>query len=344
MASNIAEVTSKGSFSSTVNPASGKPDGAVRSTEQKEKRSHSEVADNSIGDEFASIQKQLDQLSSEVKQAREDFKTLMTKDEMKTFIKNTIQKMVTTVQTKVEESLGKRMDEKIDEKIDAELEGKLEKKLDEKVKEKLDEANTRMDLLTYETVQLKEEVDKLKKELNKSKNLAETAAQKANTNEQYSRKNNVKIMGVVEDEDENEERLTRKVQNILEGKAGLKLEDSKIMTLHRIPGKIGMPKPVLLKLKNNNDKTRIMRKRKEMKLSGYRLVDDVTKENTKFIRRLMEHKDIDSAWYFNGSVFAKGKTGKRYKFDIHSVIDDVLEGKKKERSGEGSAAEPMTED
>ena len=42
----------------------------------------------------------------------------------------------------------------------------------------------------------------------------------------------------------------------------------------------------------------------------------------------MEHKDIV----------------KRYKFDIHSVIDDVLEGKKKERSGEGSAAEPMTED
>ena len=134
MASNTAEVTSKESFSSTVNPASGKPDGAVRSTEQKEKRSHSEVADSSTGDEFASIQKQLDQLSSEVKQAREDFKTLMTKYEIKTFTKNTIQKMVTIVQTKVEESLGKRMDEKTDEKIDAELEDKLEKKLDENVK------------------------------------------------------------------------------------------------------------------------------------------------------------------------------------------------------------------
>ena len=56
----------------------------------------------------------------------------------------------------------------------------------------------------------------------------------------------------------------------------------------------------------------------------------------------MEHKDIDSAWCFNGSVFAKRKTGNRYKFDIYSVIDDVLEGKEKERSGEGSAAEPMS--
>ena len=220
MASNTAEVTSKGSFSSTVNPASGKPDGAVRSTEKKEKRSHSEVADTSTGDEFASIQKQLDQLSSEVKQAREDFKTLMTKDEMKTFIKNTNQKMVTTVQNKVEESLGKRMDEKLDEKTDAKLKDKLEKNLDEKVKEKLDEANTTMDLLTYETVQLKEEADKLKKELNKSKNLAEIAIQKANTNEKYSRKNNVKIMGVVEDEDENDRRKLNKKSSKYPGKKG----------------------------------------------------------------------------------------------------------------------------
>ena len=83
-----------------------------------------------------------------------------------------------------------------------------------------------------------------------------------------------------------------------------------------------------------------------MKLSDYRLVDDFTKENTKLINRLMEHKDIDSAWYFNGSIFAKGKTGKCYKFDIYmySVIDDVLKEKKKEWLGEGSAADPMTED
>ena len=93
-----SDVSSSGSSSSTVIPASGKIAGVARTTEQKEKRTHSEVADSSIGDEFTSIQKQLDQLNSEVKQTREDFKTLMTKDEMKTFIKSTIQKMITTLQ------------------------------------------------------------------------------------------------------------------------------------------------------------------------------------------------------------------------------------------------------
>ena len=86
-------------------------------------------------------------------------------------------------------------------------------------------------------------------------------------------------MGVVEDAEETENSLTKKVQRILETKAGIMLEENKIWALHRIPGKSGMPKPVLLKRKNNNEKTKIMRK--EMKLSGYRLVDDVTKKRLK---------------------------------------------------------------
>ena len=335
MDKNTAEALSSGPNSSSVNATPGKVTGTARSTEQKEKRIHSEVADSSLGDEFTSIQRQLDQLNSEIRQTREDFKTLMTKDEMKVYIKTTIQNMITNLQTKVEESMIRRVDKKLDEKLDSDLEDKLEEKLDAKIKEKMKEASDRMDMLTYETVHLKEEVDKLQKELTKTKKVAQTASQRANTNEQYSRKNNIKIMGVVEDADEDEEKLIRKIQQILESKANVKLEDNKIMAIHRIPGKVGMPKPVLIKLRNNNEKTKIMKKRKEMKHGGYRLVDDVTKANTKLINRLMEHKDIDSAWYFNGSVYGKSKSGTRFKFEIHSDISEVLEGKKK-----GPGAEP----
>lgn len=65
-----------------------------------------------------------------------------------------------------------------------------------------------------------------------------------------------------------------------------------------------------------------------MKQSGYRLVDDVTKQNTMLINRLNLHKDIDSAWYFNGNVFARSTAGKRFRFDIYSVIEDVIAEKK----------------
>ena len=44
-----------------------------------EKRAHSEVANSSLGDEVTSLQKQLDQLTSDIKCTRDDVKNLMKK-------------------------------------------------------------------------------------------------------------------------------------------------------------------------------------------------------------------------------------------------------------------------
>ena len=259
--------------------------------QQKEKRSHSEVADSSLGDEFTSIQKQLDQLTSDMKQTREDLKSVMKREEMKSFITDTITAMFSKVQ--------KKLEKKVEETIEEQLEDKL--------KDRLTELNDRMDSLVLENVQLKDVNEKLRNRLDKNEKVAKAALEKSNMNEQYSRKNIVKVMGVEEEADETEDKLIKTVNNILGAKAGVTINENKIVAIHRIPGKIGMPKPVLIKLMNNNEKTKIMKKRKEMKLAGYRLVDDVTKQNTKLINRLNLHEDIDSAWYYNGNVFAKDK-------------------------------------
>ena len=42
-----------------------------------------------------------------------------------------------------------------------------------------------------------------------------------------------------------------------------------------------------------------------MKTAGHRPVDDVTKMNAKLISELLDHESVDSAWYFNGSVFGR---------------------------------------
>ena len=306
---------------STVNLAGGKP--KIMET-QKEKRSHSEVADSSLGDEFTSIQKQLDQLTSDIQQTREDVKSLMKKEEMRTFITDTITALFSKVQKKIE----KKVEETIEEK------------LEEKLNDKMTELNDRLDNLVLENVQLREANDKLKKRLDKNEKVAKTAMEKSNMNEQYSRKNNIKIMGVVEDDDETEEKLIEKINKILRAKADVSINENKIVAIHRIPGKSGMPKPVLIKLMNNNEKTKIMKKRKFMKLAGYRLVDDVTKQNTKLINRLNLHTDIDSAWYFNGSVFAKTTTGKRFRFDLFSVVEDVIN----KTEGAASMVEDISDD
>ena len=79
-----------------------------------------------------------------------------------------------------------------------------------------------------------------------------------------------------------------------------------------------------MKMLNNHEKTKIMRKRKEIKTAGFRLVDDVTKLNTDLINRMSLHENINSAWFFNGSVYGKTTEGKRHKFDIYSNIDKII--------------------
>lgn len=290
----------------------------VKGTGQPEKRAHSEVAESSFGDEISMLNKQLEQITIDLQQTRDSVKELMPKDEMQTFIVSTV------------EALMKQMEARIKKNLETEIEKKMEKKLEQNLKEKTTELNDRLDGLVYDNVQLREEVDKLKNSQSEYEIYTKEAIERSNRNEQYSRKNNVKIMGIEHPDDETEESLTERVTSILAAVAKVKVEETKIMALHRIPGKSGMPKPVLLKLMNNSVKTSIMKKRKEMKRAGFRLVDDVTKHNTNLINRLSLHAKIDSAWYFNGSVFGKTKEGKRHKFDTCSDIDEVIKPKKAE--------------
>ena len=105
--------------------------------------------------------------------------------------------------------------------------------------------------------------------IEKNYKLSHEANQRANYNEQYSRKNNVKIMNITEEGGETEQKLVTSVTDILKTRADVDLKPEDITAIHRIPTKKGGIKPVLLKLRNNNAKSNIMRKRKEMKSSGY---------------------------------------------------------------------------
>ena len=146
----------------------------------------------------------------------------------------------------------------------------------------------------------------------------------ANYNEQYSRKNNIKILNIKEEEDETETSLMTDVRKLFNENCAVDLNPREIQAIHRIPGKPGAEKPVLLKLFNNNSKTKLMKTRSTMKTAGHRLVDDVTKMNAKLISELLDHESVDSAWYFNGSVFGRTTGGKRLKFDLYDDVDAAV--------------------
>ena len=95
------------------------------------------------------------------------------------------------------------------------------------------------------------------------------------------------------------------VKDIVKGKLNVKVAPSEIQAIHRIPGKIGEAKPVIVKLINFEVTYSIMKAKKNLpKKETVRLVD-VTKHNMGLITRLRNCKEFEVAWYFNSYVHGK---------------------------------------
>ena len=101
----------------------------------------------------------------------------------------------------------------------------------------------------------------------------------------------------------------------------------------------GSIRPILLKVRNTEVKSRIMRKRADFKKAkkGYKLSDDVTKDNADLITNLLKQDHVEQAWFFNCNVYAKLKDtdGKkevpRVMFDINDNIEKKIKKRLKPR-------------
>ena len=114
-----------------------------------------------------------------------------------------------------------------------------------KVEEQTKGVIKRLETLEKENAQLKKELEsqktsteKLKKDIETCDNRSKMADSKANYNEQYSRKNNIKFMDVPVLPSENEQTLTKTICELVKQK-DITMDPFKILAIHRIPGKPG---------------------------------------------------------------------------------------------------------
>ena len=195
------------------------------------------------------------------------------------------------------------------------------------IRELLDEKNRKLEEIIEtqkcEIEHMKTKMEKMTAENKELTILAKSAMSKANWNEQYSRKNNVKLHGVREDRNENTKET---FQKIVKENTGVNVSDEDILAIHRIPGRKGYQRPILVKLKNNSVKSKVMRHRSAMKRKSrneLRLSDDVTQLNSDLINKLSENSRIKSAWYFNGRVYGQVEDH-RIMFDIYDDVEDKI--------------------
>ena len=296
--------------SKEIKKVEGKPKktggASAHTTPGNPKRRFDEVA-NSSAEELVLLSQQMEELSSEMKGIKDGVSKMMTRDDMKLFIKNTVEEIMNEI--------NKGIDLQIETKI-REHSNSLNKSIENLKKEN--------ELLRLENKTLQSKVKEAQTQSNTAEKLSKVAVKMANYNEQYSRKNNIKILNIKEKNEETVASLTTEVCKLFGEHGAVDLNPREIQAIHRIPGRPGTPKPVLIKLFNNNSKTKLMKVRSAMKSTGHRLIDDVTKMNAKLISELLENDLIDSAWYFYGSVYGKTTNGKRLKFDLYDDIAAVV--------------------
>ena len=245
-------------------------------------------------------------------------------------IKTTLQDSITKqdLDSAVEGLVKKSELNEIVTNIVSQLLNTLKDEYNTKLKEATDKLQDHVDNLFMENNSLKEklhEKDKLLKQLvdtTEENNIrSKDALKQSNYNEQYSRKNNIRILNLPEKQGEN---LHEMFPQLIKSELKEEITQDDIIGIHRIPGREGMIKPVIVKLRNNTVKRQIMRKKKELK-NNLRFYDDISHRNLGLMTRLRQSQKLNSVWFFNCSVYGqKEEGGKRIKFDLFDDIEERI--------------------
>lgn len=145
------------------------------------------------------------------------------------------------------------------------------------------------------------------------------AAERADRNEQYSRRNNIKILFVEETgKSEAAEESEKKVLAVLHDKLGLRhIRSEDIEAAHRVgEKKDGSTRPIIVKFVSRKTKAEVIRNRRKLKNCKPKvvIVEDLTKSNYILFRQASDHPGTLRCWTSDGKIFAQD-----LEFKIHKI-------------------------
>lgn len=136
------------------------------------------------------------------------------------------------------------------------------------------------------------------------------------------RRDNVRLTGIEEDEDEDETILETKVINVA-ADIGVELEPRDISIAHRL-GKPegGKARPIIVRLCHRKKKSELMKKKKALKGKPKKIYinEDLTPLRVSLLKMVKDHRDVESATTVDGKILA-WRTGKDRPVIIHTPDD-----------------------
>ena len=205
----------------------------------------------------------------------------------------------------------------------------IEKSVLKAIEKKIENVHTILEKLDSRCFDMEQTVDKLTQEnttLKQKITTLEDEKQKIqasiNDMEQYSRRNNIRIFGIKENQRENP---TEIVQQLAKEKLAIDLDENCIDRCHRVgktlPG--ASNRSILVKFTSYQYKRKIIQARRKLKSTGIVIKEDLTQTNNKLLALTQKHETVANCWTLDGRIIALTKTSdqQELKVTINSTSD-----------------------
>ena len=198
----------------------------------------------------------------------------------------------------------------------------------------ISELNTCMDkkfsALKEQIINLQEENARKNKMIQELEQKILVVKKHAINNEQYTRRENVRVFGIAEDVGEN---CVTKVFNLFREKvnADVKIEDVEVA--HRVKGPRSGPRGIIVRFANRAAKASVIRNRRALKDSGVVIVEDLCHELNALHNHLRKNDRVGSAWAWNGKICAKLKNSDNiFTVEYGQSLDEAVEASRLRQS------------
>lgn len=177
------------------------------------------------------------------------------------------------------------------------------------IRENMDVFTSEIDRLSSITMALKEALAEKEKDIsnlrqsmdNLKKENTELHCQ-LNDNENYQRRENVRISGIPEASSENPIKTACKFF----ADKGFNVSEKELHVAHRIGKRnSGKPRTIIVRFFNRNMRDRVIRERKKLKGSGMTISEDVSNLSMRTLVRVQRSQGIVNSWIWNGQVRAR---------------------------------------
>ena len=210
------------------------------------------------------------------------------------------------------EKLFKQFSEQLREDIDCKL---------EEVKGAIFDMKQENEKLRKIVEKNNEEISALREQNKALKHAEKLNRSTCNNNEQYSRRNSIRIFGLEKKEKESLEECETNVIKLISNKLNIGIEGQEIEACHRV----GKNNATIVKFTNRKLQEQIIRNRRKLKGTKYVINEDMTKINLQGLMRAKAHPEVEVAYFSKGKVYVVLKNGRRMVVNTTVPLDEQLQ-------------------